>query len=422
MAGREMTVAYDVTRLVHRYAVPSPNGIDRIDLALARHFLDRPGTANVGVYLQAVRPSLFETRGVASLLSEMDKNWRDGPPASRTDYAGIKARLLHGAPGRSAVEAARRDRPSLKRRLAPYRLLQPQALGRFLLAAVPRGAVFVHATHFHKPHLFRWLAQRPDVKPVFFIHDLLPLQFPEYFAPAHIAEHRRALGIFARRGHAAIVNTKVVEEQVRDFLRRRDRHDVPILVRPMPPDPIFSATRPDPDLAATPYFVVCGTIEPRKNHLMLLHVWRELSRQWGERTPALLVIGRRGWENENVVDLLDRSHEIRKHVVEIGDLPTADMARLIAGARALLMPSFAEGYGLPIVEARAAGTPVVASDIATFREAAPGATFRRPLDGVGWLGAIKAHAESVERRPREGGSTRDAAAYFSTVDAFIESL
>jgi glycosyltransferase involved in cell wall biosynthesis len=426
-----MTIAYDVTRLVRRYGAPSPNGIDRIDLAFARHFLPSAETANVGVYLLAhLRPSLLETPELARLLGEMEQSWNRGRTAGGWTYETVKARLLGNRhpesrsrpPSYSARPASSEDRPVARLGTTSRLLLRPRAFGRFVFASVPPGAVFLHGTHLPKPHLFYWLAKRRDVTPVFFIHDLLPLQFPEYFAPAHIDEHRRAMDIFARHGRAAIVNTSVVAQQVRELLRSRGRRDLPVLVRPIPPDPGFAAARgADPELKDVPYFVVCGTIEPRKNHLMLLHVWRELSRQWRERTPKLLVIGRRGWENENVVDLLDRSHEIHGHVIEIDGLPSADVARLFAGARALLMPSFAEGYGLPIVEARATGTPVIAADIPPFREIAPEATFRRPLDGTGWLAAIKAHAEGNMPLPCDT-SAKTLADYFSTVEAFIRSL
>ncbi len=134
---------------------------------------------------------------------------------------------------------------------------------------------------------------------------------------------------------------------------------------------------------------------------------------------------KRGWENENVVDLLDRSPEIRKHVIEIADLPTAALARVIASARALLMASFGEGYGLPVVEARAVGTPVIASDIPVFREIAPEATFRHPLDGPGWIAAIDEHAQTTPQRSATRSSitlSNAQATYFSQVESFIEGL
>ena len=422
-------VAYDVTRLLVRYAVPIPNGIDRIDLAYARHFLARPGASSAGVYMHGLqrathdrRPALLNDKTVAALLSEIEASWHAGPTDTLSGYQGVKDFLHGAAPAMPGKRASSAPAPAPSNRFVRLRLLRPSGLRRALFERIPTGAAFVHTTHYPHDHFFRWLERRQDVKPVFLIHDLLPSQFPEYFAPEHIAEHRRAMEIFARYGAAAIVNTRVVEQQVRRFLAGRGRTDIPVRVKPIPPDPIFAASRNvDPDLVDCPYFVVCGTIEPRKNHLLLLHVWRELSRQWGERTPKLVVIGRRGWENENVVDLLDRSHELRPHVIEIGGMPTAGVARLMAGARALLMPSFAEGYGLPVVEARAAGAPVIAADIPVFREIVPEATFRPPLDGLGWLEAVKSHMDRPAAPP-PSANHGTMAEYFTEVEAFIQSL
>jgi glycosyltransferase involved in cell wall biosynthesis len=414
-------VAYDVTRLIVRCAAPSPNGIDRIDLAYARHLIER--LKGAGVFLHGLQPAVLDRTRLVSLLSEIEASWCDGPSDIVAGYERVR-NFLHGAPEKPRDHTPRHTSPVP--RLAPLRFLNLQVLAQELLGRIPTGAVFVHSTHYPQRYLFRWLGRRPDIRAVFFVHDLLPLQFPEYFAPAHVAEHRRAMEIFARYGHAAIVNTHVVADQMSKFLTARGRNDLRILVRPIPPDPVFATMRePDPALAAIPYFVVCATIEPRKNHLLLLHVWREIARRLGNATPKLVVVGRRGWENENVVDLLERSHELRPHVVEIGGLPTRAVARLIAGARALLAPSFGEGYGLPLVEARAIGAPIIASDIPVFRETAPDATFCRPLDGIGWLDAIIGHAEQPMRTvsaPPSGVSTDPMANYFAAVDAFLASV
>ena len=418
-------IAYDVTRLLMRCGVPSPNGIDRVDLAYARHFLREPDAARAGALMVQWRPpALLDPKGLGELLAGIEVGWRAGRRDAAAQYTQVKDRLLGRATGPFLTPVERRA-ATLARRLAPLRLARPAALPRALLARVPPDAAFLHTTHYHAGSLFHWLARRDDVKPVFFIHDLLPLQFPEYFALAHVAGHRRAMALVARYARAAIVNTHIVAEQAGAFLRSQGS-DIPILVQPIPPDPIFAAVATgDAELADVPYFVVCGTIEPRKNHLLLLHVWRELAREHGAQTPKLVVIGQRGWENENVVDLLDRSHELRPHVIEIGGLATEAVAQMVAGARALLMPSFAEGYGLPIVEARAAGTPVIVSDIPVFREIAPDATFCEPLDGLAWLAAIKAHAEdgAPRRSTIESGTAAYAMDnYFRSIEEFIGSL
>jgi glycosyltransferase involved in cell wall biosynthesis len=138
-----------------------------------------------------------------------------------------------------------------------------------------------------------------------------------------------------------------------------------------------------------PYFVVLSTIEPRKNHLLLLHVWRELIEQLGEYAPRLIVIGRRGWECEQVVDMLDRCIILNGFVIEISNCNDQELACWLEQARALLFPSFTEGYGLPLIEALSLGVPAIVSDIAVFREIAGNVPeYISPIDGTGWKQTI----------------------------------
>jgi glycosyltransferase involved in cell wall biosynthesis len=221
------------------------------------------------------------------------------------------------------------------------------------------------------------------------LHDLIPIRFPEYSSPRATAKHEKRLANLAARARLVIVSSKAVEDDLRGYLAANTGSSAPpVLVNPLGVDPDFlrlDVHRPGLDGG---YFVLCGTIEPRKNHLLVLHLWRQLQ-QSGIEPPPLIVVGRRGWENENIVDLLERCPAVHDHVTEIADMSTPDLARLMAGARAVLMPSFAEGYGLPIVEALALGTQVIASDIPAHREIAAGmAHLIDPLDGAAWRQAI----------------------------------
>src|SRR5215472_5269505 len=102
-----MTIAYDVTRLVRRYGAPSPNGIDRIDLAFARHFLPHAETGNVGLYLMAhLRPGLFDTPELTCLLEEMEQSWNQGRATGGWTCDTVKARLLGDGRRESGSRAA----------------------------------------------------------------------------------------------------------------------------------------------------------------------------------------------------------------------------------------------------------------------------------------------------------------------------
>jgi glycosyltransferase involved in cell wall biosynthesis len=162
-------------------------------------------------------------------------------------------------------------------------------------------------------------------------------------------------------------------------------------------EPIFrAAARP---AGGRPYFVHVGTIEARKNLAFLLTIWRRLAEEMSARAPRLVLIGRYGWENEAVLDHLERSPLLQGLVHQASDLPDAALSELMRGARALVAPSSVEGFDLPPVEAMAMGVPVIASDIAAHREMVPQAHLIDPLDGLGWLEALEAATLEPPTRP-----------------------
>ena len=133
------------------------------------------------------------------------------------------------------------------------------------------------------------------------------------------------------------------------------------------------------------YFVVLGTIEARKNHNLLLHIWRLLVEQNYPDIPYLIIIGRRGWECETTIDLLERCEKIRPFIKELNNCSDAELINWLGSARALLFPSFIEGFGMPLVEAYALGVPVIASDLAVYREFAQDIPdYIDPLDAIKW--------------------------------------
>jgi len=138
-------------------------------------------------------------------------------------------------------------------------------------------------------------------------------------------------------------------------------------------------------------FVYVSTIEPRKNHLMLLNVWRKIinSDIATEKIPTLHIIGRRGWRCESVTAILEENASIKEYVYEHKEMSDEAMVKTISESKASLFPSFDEGWGLPIVESLALGTPVICSDIPVHRECSQGhALFIDPIDGLGWYQAI----------------------------------
>ncbi len=417
-------ILVDTTRLLTRLKHPSPSGIDRVDLAYARHFLTgEPDRLAIGIGYFG--PRLLPDDKREALIRTITERWREDMPADRDPVlADLRRRLAGEAaiPGPARSKAAGRL-PRLKHEVADQ-VIKAAGFRWRSAEQAPRDAIYLHTSHLRldRPEHFTWLDRRPDVRPVFFVHDLIPIDFPEYVVPGEDRRHRVRMETVSRHAAAVLVNSADVGQRFSAYCRDVGLAAPPVTVAPLAVEPTFLAT-PREGSVGRPYFVICSTIEARKNHLLLLQVWRELAGQLGADTPALVIVGRRGWESEAAVDLLDRSTALRGHVFEASGLSTAGLADLVAGARALLMPSFAEGYGIPIVEALSVGTPVLASDIAVHREVAGTfATYLHPLDGPGWAEAIRGFTAGPSAMHASHYRPPNWAAHFETVNHALDHL
>jgi glycosyltransferase involved in cell wall biosynthesis len=315
---------------------------------------------------------------VASLLAALDDAWAGG--------AG------HAAAARRAGRIASAAQSTLLAGLGRG------ALRQRLRDAVRAVLLSVSHTSLERREPIARLSQA-GVAFVPLVHDLIPATHPEYARPGDAARHLRRLATVSTLADGIIVNSAATGEALLPHLRRR-RGPPPLMVAPLglevppPPSGAPSGAAAPPDAVDSGYFVCVGTIEPRKNHLLLLHIWRDFAARFGPAAPQLLLIGKRGWENENIIDLLERCTLLRGLVREVGQVSDGSMAALLRGARALLFPSFAEGYGLPLAEALALGVPALASDLPALREV--GGTvpdYLEPLDGRGWREAILDYAD-----------------------------
>ncbi len=376
-------ILLDLSRLISRAGRPAPTGIDRVELAYARHLL-----AGGAAHLAATTPwgglGRLPTAAAEAYVAAIEGAWRGDAAAAP---AARLARRLRAA-------AALRGGRALHARLR----------------AAEGGAVYLLVSHHHldRPRPIARLKERGGAGFVALVHDLIPIEFPEYARPGQQRRHRRRIETVAALADAVIVNSAATRRALQPWLDRAGRAP-PVLAAPFGAGPPMApAAVPEP--GAPPYFVCVGTIEARKNHLLLLNLWRRLVEERGTAAPRLVLVGQRGWEAESAIDMLDRCPALRGFVIERNRAPDAEMARLLRGARALLLPSFAEGFGLPLVEALAAGVPALCSDLEALRENGGNVPeYLDPLDGPGWRAAIGDYCEAGS--PRRAAQLRRLAGW-----------
>ena len=335
----------DITRLADRFLQNRlPTGVDRVSLQYLQHFADQ-AYALVRFAGRWVELGRGDSRRVFDLLLE-------GDSAGRAVLRCCVARA--------------------------YALAWRQQHCGVLFNTGHSG--------LDRPDYAARLRQR-GLQPVFFLHDLIPISHPEYCRPGEAERHHRRLDTMLSVGKGLIVNSAATRDELLAYAAARKIEVPPCAVALLAPAKLPEPYRGRP--LDKPYFVVLGTVEPRKNHLLLLHLWRQLVIELGDAAPQLVVIGQRGWECEQVVDLLDRCEALQGYVTELPHCDDRELATWLAHAQALLFPSFIEGFGMPLVEALMLGVPVIASDLPVFREIAGDIPlYLDPLDGPGWRRAV----------------------------------
>lgn len=205
------------------------------------------------------------------------------------------------------------------------------------------------------------------------IHDMTLWLFPHYHYPKRLLAMRPILPLAARRAAAVIT---VSQSARADIIRLLNLPAGKVHAIYEAPAPIFHPLPFGPALAAVRrrqlparFLLYVGTIEPRKNLVRLLEAFARL----GPACPHhLLLVGQRGWKDDEVFAAVARL-ELAARVHFLGFIADDELAALYNLAEALVFPSLYEGFGLPVVEAMACGTPVIASNRGALAEVAGGA-------------------------------------------------
>lgn len=341
----------DLSRLVSRMGQGAPTGVDRVELAYLQALLARE-TPLLALVRRSGGFCLLDRAGVTRLAA-----WIAG--ADIPDGRDMAARWVwRRAPARAQAETA-------VRAVSVDATIRPR-LRAMLRRHLPAGFSYLNTGHSNlDPRVFAAVRACGGTS-MALIHDVIPLDHPEVTRPDTRAAFARRIEAVARGADIVLCNSADTATRVRPHLEACGR--VPrIEVAHLGSEPLGAPgalpAALDPGRAI---FAVLGTIEPRKNHALLLDVWQVLAARLPARQlPQLAIIGRRGWSNAAVFARLDAG---LAGVVELGALDDLGRAAVLHAAHALLFPSRAEGFGLPALEAAGIGLPVLATLLPVFGE------------------------------------------------------
>lgn len=316
-------------------------GIDRVELAYLQTLSARPD------------PFFAISRTKLGYVLLDHGGARDMAQRLGTDSFGKLDPLGLVSAGRP--EAVRRAEADL-RRLCHARCL-PQRLGAMLKKHLPAGTRYINTGHANFTDRMRSALRGIDAHLAVMVHDVIPLEAPGWQREGAADRFARFLLDVEREADLILYNSHDTQSRTEAVMQRPP----PAVVAHLGVDTALPDILPEGFAPQTPYFVVLGTIEPRKNHAFLLNLWEG----WGAEAPGLVIVGQRGWNNEEVFARLDAGVD---KVIEAPTLTDGQVTTLLDGAHGLLFPSLLEGYGLPPMEAAMRGVPVLANPLPVLRE------------------------------------------------------
>ena len=387
-------------------ATPSPASASPPLLPASRLLLDFTRTLEHGwlpaVGLTRVEGEVLDAlndRGMAPRLLRHDPAAGGYRPLNAAEAAWVGARhgiavAGHGATARpaawrwwhSATAVAGLAVGFVPHRLQPMAGLAWRALRRLRralagtvapppAAPLPDGDVLVSVANpwdYASPQFFQaW--KNKGGRFVGVVHDLLPWEVPQ------LTDGREVRGFIA--GMLDVLRTAdhlvaVSAHSAASLAAATEDHPCDATIEVVPPSISPSLSRP-PTLAGQlpfprdrPFVLFCSTIEVRKNHLLLLRLWDRLRRRLPpDRLPRLVFVGRWGWGIDAVRLWVARDWRMAPHLTVLEGLPDEQLARCYREALFTVFPSYAEGFGMPVAESLACGTPVLIGTHPALREA-----------------------------------------------------
>jgi glycosyltransferase involved in cell wall biosynthesis len=334
----------------------------------------------------------YRSAGIHGYIHNTLRHLAEAAPPEWDFTALVGAQVTTPFPG-LALRRSHWNTESPYRRILWEQTIQPWGLGGFDL---------YHALTFVSPLLLA----RPSVVTVY---DLSFIHYPQMLSPARRQYLRLFTGLSCRRARRVIAISQSTARDLAESLGiPPEKIDVAVpgyaadIHRPLPVEEV-TAFRQQNGLPER-FWLFLGTLEPRKNLVTLLEAYARLPRQ--ER-PPLVLAGGKGWDYAPIFAAVERLG-LSDAVHFPGFVPIADLPLWYNSAELFIYPSVFEGFGLPVLEAMACGTPVIVSDASSLPEVAGDAGILvPPHDVAAWIDAL--HRAGTDTNWRKSAKQRGIA-------------
>lgn len=393
MNNQHLYIIYDVTRLLTRLKAATPSGIDRIDLNYLLFFLASENYNILSIYQHGGAVYIIPEEVLRKLKNYLILRWLDIIPDEKSKSITSNDKMM-------------------KYYLIAYKTLlstgfskKKQEIAQWLSAHKMHNVFYFNVSHhgFDNETFFQLLKETANVKLFFCLSDLIPIEHPEFYPDNTDIKHIGRVKLMVKYADTILVISAYTQHMLHLFCKQHMLPCPKTQVLHIGVEDVFinhpkyltSEVKNKYQLDHRDYFIIIGTIEPRKNHLLLLNLWRNMVKNDADHCPILLVIGKRGWCNQHITNMLDRCESLQNVVIELSSINDNEMVSLLKGARALLAPSFVEGWGMPVAEAATVGTPIIASDIDAFKESGQELIkYLHPIDSIAWESYIQKYSTS----------------------------
>lgn len=285
-----------------------------------------------------------------------------------------------------------------------------------LAAKMDKVDIF-HSIDYIGPFLFK------TARYVATVHDLVPIQAPELTTPKHRFVGRHLLPRMVKMADRVIAVSKATKNDLVSLLGEKgDKvsviyEGVDSIYYPRTEPEVFELKRKykiDFD-----YFLFIGNLEPRKNLKALLEAY---SRSKAKGTVRFVIAGKKGWMYDDFFRAVVEKG-LEREVLFLGFVPDKDLPALLSGALFFAFPSLYEGFGLPVLEAMACGTPVITSNVSSLPEVVGDAAILidpRNVEELAWRMEMLCENRELRLELREKG--RERAKLFSWDKAARQTL